>query len=294
MLTAGGIPPVAELWAVVWRGRDGFVPRVEKAVVPLAETELATDRVALSNEVAELTPGRAAGRIGGIGWNLSITDELAPLPHFAREWMYRASFPRKKVVTGSPRAVLDGRLEVDGATVDVDGWVGHRNHNWGSEHALVYAYGGCNLWDGGQRVTVEGFTARVRLAGPVVSPWTTMVTGLDGDAPLGTGTVTGALRSAGRLAWPRWAASAPTADGGRAVLTMTMNPDHAAGLRYLHPDGDVSYCYNVKDARTVLRLDGRRLTSSCGELEFLYPDPVPGIPLHGQDSLAGLRAAVGA
>lgn len=293
VLTAPMIPPVVEIWAVIWLTRDGFVPRVEKAVLPLEETDLATDRVALDCAVARLEPGRVTGSVGGVAWDLDVTDHLPPLRHFARDWMYAGGFPRKKVVTGSPRAVLDGSLTVDGQRVPVAGWVGHRNHNWGTEHALRYAYGGCNLWPGGERLTVEGFTAKIRLAGPLVSPWVTMVTGSDGGRTLGTGTLTGAARSAGRVAWPRWAATAPTAGRDRIRLGMQLDPAHAAGLRYLHPDGAVSYCYNVKDARTVLDLDGRRLTSGWGELEFLFPEPVPGIRLHGESSLPALRAAAG-
>jgi hypothetical protein len=70
---------------------------------------------------------------------------------------------------------------------------------------------------------------------------------------------------------------------------MRLDPARAAGLRYLHPDGTVSYCYNVKDADTRLVLGTVSYRSRAGELEFLFPDPVPGIPLHGESSVDQLR-----
>ncbi len=206
--------------------------------------------------------------------------------------MYEAGFPKKKVVTGSPRAVFDGSFRIGDDTVEVDGWVGHRNHNWGSEHALRYAYGGCNLWDDGSDLTVEGFTAQVRLPAGLTSPWTTLLGGLDHGTPYGYGTLLGAVRSAGRVDWPVWVASAPTR-GPRVQLRMELDPVHTAGLRYLHPDGTVSYCYNAKDADVVLRRGGQRLRSRLGELEFLFPDPVPGIPLHGESSAEEMLASLG-
>ncbi|MEZ4239583.1 MAG: hypothetical protein R3F59_26190 [Myxococcota bacterium] len=61
---------------------------------------------------------------------------------------------------------------------------------------------------------------------------------------------------------------------------MTADPAGYAGLRYDHPDGRQSACYNTKFARVVWDVGGERFTSSCGELEVLQPEPASGVPLH--------------
>jgi len=284
-------PAVAEFWAVLWRA-DGS-PRVWKRSVDLGAVTLSSDRVEIVSESVRLDPDRAQGSLGDgegeISWHLAMRHELPPLRHFDADWMYEAGFPRKKLVTGSPRTLFDGYFVVDGERISVDAWVGHRNHNWGTEHAHRYAYGGCNLWEDGSDLTVEGFTVQVRLAGPVRSPWLTMVNGLERGARYGAGSVAASLRSLGEVSWPEWKASVPCPDGRRARLRMRLDPARAAGLRYLHPDGTVSYCYNVKDADTRLVLGTVSYRSRAGELEFLFPDPVPGIPLHGESSVDQLR-----
>ena len=63
-----------------------------------------------------------------------------------------------------------------------------------------------------------------------------------------------------------------------------------AGLRYAHPDGRESYCYNTKSADVALTAGGRTYTSRQGELEVLFPEPLDGVPLHptpGWDPGAG-------
>jgi hypothetical protein len=61
---------------------------------------------------------------------------------------------------------------------------------------------------------------------------------------------------------------------------MTTDPSAYAGLRYAHPDGRESYCYNTKFADVSWTVDGERYTSRQGELEVLYPERLPGIEVH--------------
>lgn len=290
-----GFPAVAEFWCVLWLAEDAWRPQVWKQVVPLGSVRLADDRVAMEAATVSLRPDRAAGELPGapgVSWDLAIEDRLPPLRHFGPDWMYERSFPRKKLVTGSPRAVFTGRFVVGDRTIDVDGWVGHRNHNWGTEHAERYAYGSCSLWDDGVDLTVEGFTVQVRLVGSIRSPWITLVRGLRDGSPYGAGSLYGMLRNSGAVDWPDWTAWT----GGRRErirLEMALDPGHTAGLRYLHPDGRLSYCYNSKDAMVDLLLGGERHRSHAGELEFLFPEPIEGIALHGEATTEEIADAVG-
>jgi len=288
-------PPVAELWCVVWLADDGWRPQVWKRVVPFESVTLGRDVVSLDVGPVSLGPGRAVGELPGdppVSWDLRWQDTLPPYRHFDDDWMYERPFPRKKLVTGSPRAVFAGAIDVGGRRVSVDGWVGHRNHNWGTEHAFRYSYGACNLWHDAEDLTLEGFTVQVKVAGPLRTPWLTGVGGLDRGERYGVGSLRGMFASAGRVRWPAWAGFVPERRGAPLHVRMELDPSHAVGLRYLHPDGQVSYCYNAKDATVVLTRGGHRSTSTAGELEFLFPAPIDGIPLHGEGTLDELAASV--
>ena len=52
------------------------------------------------------------------------------------------------------------------------------------------------------------------------------------------------------------------------------------GLRYAHPDGTESFCYNTKFADVRWRVDQEEHSSQMGELEVLLPSPCAGVPLH--------------
>jgi hypothetical protein len=94
--------------------------------------------------------------------------------------------------------------------------------------------------------------------------------------------------STARVDFPTW--SCTYRHGASTVRARwTLDPEDVAGLRYLHPDGRVSYCYNTKFASLELHLERdaarERAVSRLAELEFLTPSPIPGIPLHGEDLL---------
>ncbi len=271
----------AEFWVVLFeRGRPPLVARRD---VDLAGVSLDAERIRIEGPGIALHPGRAVGEIAGLRWNLAMSGGLPPLHHLPHDWMYRAGFPKKKILTPAPNLVFDGAFEAGGRAWRVEGWRGLRGHNWGTEHAHAYAYGNCNLWDDGDpRRTVDGFTARIRL-GPLRSPWLSalLVRRPDRDRTgigrwLGAGAVEpGEPRDPGEAL--RWTV------GWKGVrLAMRAPPSAFAGLRYAHPDGRESCCYNTKFAEVRLEVDGAGgpWTSRAGELEILLPGPLPGLPLH--------------
>ena len=192
--------------------------------------------------------------------------------------MYAGGFPKKKLLTPAPNLTFDGSLAFGGERWEIEGWVGLRGHNWGTEHAHSYAYGAVNLWDdgpAGRDRVVEGFSAQIKL-GARKSPWLTAVVGRDPDVRRNR------LRhwlGAGSVELDRWSARWRRPRNG-AWLQMTADPRSYAGLRYDHPDGRQSYCYNTKFADVRWAVGDRRFTSRCGELEVLLPTPDPQIPLH--------------
>lgn len=290
--TDGAHPRFGELWVVSWRG-PGQRPVVVKQVV--AEPDISSDRDRLSLDMggATLRPDKSAGAVEGgghrIAWDLELGEGDSPLFHFPSALLYRLPFPKKKVLTPRPRQHFHGHLIVDDQRVPVERWVGLRGHNWGSEHAHSYAYGNANLWEQPGEVTFDAFSVRI-LLGPALSPWLSAGVLRLAKSELRYNDPRRWINRSTSVDFPNWSCTFRHRDGD-ARTRWSLDPEDVAGLRYLHPDGRVSYCYNTKYAQLELELErqGRRdrRRSHLAELEFLSPTPIPGIPLHGDDLLPG-------
>lgn len=266
---------VAELW-LGWFER-GEAPRVYKREVPWSAVQASPAAIAFQAGPISLTPTRARGSLADTTWDLALSGGGAPLFHLPYPAMYTGPFPKKKALTPAPNLRFDGELRLGERRVAVEGWIGLRGHNWGREHAFSYAYGSVNLWDDGDPDrAVDGFSARILLGGRP-SPWLTAVVGRHPDLARNR------LRhwlGAGSVSPDRWRVDWPGPHRVRASLTLSTDPATYAGLRYVHPDGHESYCYNTKFADVAWTVGRATHTSRCGELEVLYPEPLPGVPLH--------------
>ncbi|HJZ83834.1 MAG TPA: hypothetical protein VKN99_01635 [Polyangia bacterium] len=282
LVDAGG-GGIGEFWLILFR--RGAAARVWKREVPLLKLDIPTHRLALRGDHFDFDPEHAKGSIGEASWQLKLSGGMAPLFHLGTARFYEASIPRKKLLTPAPNLRFDGALTVGSETIAVDGWIGLRGHNWGSEHAFSYAYGNCNLWDDGALDrTFDGFTARVRV-GPLTTPWLSALVyrGPDGEH----------LRNRIMDHFNTGAVVKPTLWQLRyddLALSMEGETPLYVGLRYRHPNGRECYCYNTKFARVRLVVGARTYVSSSGEHEVLFPEPLPDIRLHptpGWDAGAG-------
>ena len=280
-------PAMLELWCVLF-DQDRGAPRALKQMVPMSKIETGSDKLRIEGDQILLTDRQTKTKVNdksgtSASWDLKLTPKAAPLYHLPYAKMYTAGFPKKKPITPVPRLKFDGKLDFDGESVEIKNWIGIRGHNWGTEHAYCYAYGNCNLFREDESALVDMYTAKIRL-GPVKSPW------LSG----------GVLRIAGKqqnfnglrhlvtrdavVDLPEWRVTLK--DKGKSLETVwRLDPAQTIGLRYLHPDGKVSFCYNTKFADLRIRRGALELTSDQAELEFLYAEPIPGIPLYGEELL---------
>ena len=277
---------------MTWDG-PGRAPLVVKQVHPAGAFSTGTHDLSIDGAGVHLDPARATGRVTDgrheIEWDLTLEGGGAPLFHFPYERLYTARLPRKKLLTPAPTLAFQGTLTVDGERREVASWRGLRGHNWGSEHAFAYAYGNCNTWDcppgeSAPELVIDGFSVKIRL-GPVKSPWLSLAVGRRGDRELAWNRLGGWWSRRSRVRFPCWDLELES-EGRSLSSRWRADPADLAGLRYFHPDGRVSYCYNTKYAAldvTIRDRDGAtlRATSHAAELEFLYPEPLPGLPLAG-------------
>jgi hypothetical protein len=167
-----GVEPNASIWFVLF-DREAEGPRATKVTVPAAELSAPAGSW-IRVDGAEIGPGRARGGVDTeavkASWELTFTGDAEPCKYLPSDRLYETRLPKTKFVAPFPDARFDGRLEVDGETIDLSGWPGMIGHNWGSEHAERWVWlEGTGFADSPDTYFDAG-AARIKL-GPWTTPW---------------------------------------------------------------------------------------------------------------------------
>jgi hypothetical protein len=272
---------IGELWAVAFDGEAGE-HAVAKDVYPLAECHFGSDEFAVRVGTAELGPGRLTGSAGAIGWDLRYDGDEPPLLLLPPR-LYSAGFPKAKSLVPLPLARYDGTYRVADRTVQVEGWLGSQNHNWGSRHTDRYAFGQVAGFDGDPDAFLEVATAKATIAGPLRAPWvTTLVLRCDGEEHSVVG-LRQAVRACASYGYFHWD-FATRGDGVQITGRITAERQAFVGLRYGNPPGGTKYCLNTKIASAEVTLTRRgrtrRLrTADRALFELLTDDSDHGVPM---------------
>ncbi|HEY2772822.1 MAG TPA: hypothetical protein VGK20_02090 [Candidatus Binatia bacterium] len=246
---------VGELWAIFFDKERARTTAV-KEVVPLAACSFSTEGLDVRIAGATLDTRRADGSAASHGhqvrWSLDHGDAMAPLLLLPRE-AYERGLPRAKALVGSPNARLDGSLVVDGEVIDVDGWRGSQNHNWGSRHTDSYAWGQVAGFDDAPDVFLECATAQVRV-GPVWTPRLSFVVVRAGGLEIARRRFVTALRARGEWSFFEWKlrSSGPS---GSIDVAIRAPREAFAGLAYANPPGGTKTCLNTKLAACTLSVE---------------------------------------
>ncbi|HEY8082459.1 MAG TPA: hypothetical protein VIE64_02735 [Solirubrobacterales bacterium] len=167
-----GAEPNASIWFVLF-DRDAPGPRATKVTVPAAELSTPPGSWIGVGD-AEIGPGRAEGSIGTealtASWDFTFGGDAEPCKYLPADWLYEARVPRTKFVAPYPDARFDGRLEIDGETIELSDWPGMIGHNWGSEHAERWVWLEGTGFDGSAETYFDAGAARIKL-GPWTTPW---------------------------------------------------------------------------------------------------------------------------
>ena len=248
---------VGERWAM-WFDGEARTVRAAKDVLPFAQCRF--DPRSLSATVGDATLD-AAGLTGSasvhgctIDWALRYRSPEPPLLPLPR-WLYGGHFPT--LLVGSPMAVFDGEVRVDGEAHAIDGWVGSQSHNWGARQTDQYAWGQVAGFDDAPGSFLEAFTARAK-AGPVRTPWTTFIVLRHLGEEFAFNSLRTAFRAEARYGFFAW--DFASRQGDVAIEGRMEAPiDAFVGLPYDNPPGGRKTCLNSKIARctVTLRRPGR-------------------------------------
>lgn len=252
-----------ELWAIYF-GPDAPVTGYER--FPIADCSFAHTGLQTQIGSAVLGANHASGACaseaaGNLFWELTFDPiDATPLLLLA-ERFYKLPFPRAKSLVLNPRLRLLGHLCVGQERIDVSGWVGSLNHNWGREHTNRYAWGQVVEFDGADNLFLEVSTAKVKL-GPTSTPWLTPLVVRRGDEEFRFSTLAQAVRNHGNYGataeglpgdtrMPRWVFKASRGRGKKRIEvagSISAPRESFATLRYRDPAGPDKQCLNTKVA----------------------------------------------
>jgi hypothetical protein len=236
-----GAPPSGSLWFTLFEPGG---PRAAKLTVP-GPSAGGGDWLRVGD--ARIFPEGAIGSIGEeIAWQLALEGADEPLFHLPVAWLYRAPLPRTKLLSPAPAARFSGHLNVDGRTIDVDGWRGMAGHNWGAQHAerWIWLHG---LTEDGD--WLDAAIGRVKV-GPATTPWV----------------ANGALSIAGdrhvlrRVQVTEYPTSCTFTLSGRALEvrgTVEAPAERFVGWLYADPDGSEHHAVNCSIADMRLQVSRR-------------------------------------
>ncbi len=167
-----GAEPNASIWFVLF-DRDAEGPRATKVTVPAAELSAPAGSW-IRVDGAEIGPGRAAGAVDTdavkASWDLAFSGDVEPCKYLPSDRLYETRLPKTKFVAPYPNARFDGRLEIDGETIELSGWPGMIGHNWGTEHAERWVWLEGTGFEGSPSTYFDAGAARIAL-GPWTTPW---------------------------------------------------------------------------------------------------------------------------
>jgi hypothetical protein len=299
---AAGRPeaPRATLWAAAFDVAATPPVRAVKSILPIGHFDAGSgDRFAIRLGDAELTHGRATGRVAGgdgtIAWDLAFVPAAAPVERGPR-WLERLPLPTR-VTHAHGDARFSGWVEVDGVRHAVAMLPGLQKHIWGSRRVEELFWIHVPAFDEDPGATLEATAVRVHrtLARGVAAPSVASIWLRSGGAEhgwwRGAGLLTSRVEPGGPGELQFRAASSTRRVEGRAWC----DPKTLAGWVYRDPSGvdlhvaqsDVASCHlSVQHRRHVLASWSRptRLTvRHAAAVEFHHPEPLPGVRYLGWD-----------
>lgn len=257
---------LGELWCVFFNGETNQqIPM--KQEYPLSDCLFDTSSFDVRVGTAALGPRSLRGAIENkrhsLAWELSYDGDSAPLLLLPLA-LYEGRFPAAKSLVSMPMACFNGSLWVDGEKVDITQWVGSQNHNWGTRHTDLYAWGQVAGFDNYPDSFLEVATARLKM-GPIWTPPITLIVLRHENKEYVLTEMFQALRAQGRFRYFNWDFKSGTASV--EIEGQITAPGHAfVGLNYYNPPGGSKHCLNSKIASCKLHLKDK-ITGTVDTLE---------------------------
>ncbi len=275
---------LGELWAIYFNGETNKHVAAKKEV-PFRQCTFSSTEFFVEIDGAQLRPGELHGVVSAkdssLAWDLTFNGNTHPLLLLPLQ-LYQTRLPAAKSLVSAPLATFNGSLSVNGETVEVVNWVGSQNHNWGSKHTDLYAWGQVAGFDTHPQSFLEVATARLKI-GPLWTPYMTLLVLRHNGKTFALNSLIQSLRAKGSFEYFSWNFRSETKE---IALEGSISASREAfvGLNYYNPPGGNKYCLNTKIASCQLKLKDKRtgkeellVTSSRAAFEILTGDRNHGI-----------------
>jgi len=275
---------LGELWAIYFNGETNHHIAV-KQEVPFKQCTFSSTAFFVEIDRAQLKPGElhgvASAKDRSLAWDLTFDGNAKPLLLLPFK-LYETKLPAAKSLVSAPMATFNGSLTVNGETVEVVDWVGSQNHNWGSKHTDLYAWGQVAGFDSHPQSLLEVATARLKI-GPLWTPYMTLVVLRHEGKEFALNSLFQSLRAKGSFEYFSWDFKSETKEIGLEG-SISAPQEAFVGLNYYNPPGGNKYCLNTNIASCQLILKDRRtgkeeilVTSSRAAFEILTDDRNHGV-----------------
>jgi hypothetical protein len=256
LLPNAGVP-VADVWVMTF-DPDGAGNRALKVPHPIDQCQFGYDnwtgRIGQTTIDDHTASGGITTKRRSARWDLRIGPGTEQPVKLLTDRGYRARFPTAKTMVRHPLARFEGSLDLDDDHVDVDGWTGSVNHNWGRRHTPAYAFGQVCGFDDAPATTLEIVTARAGV-GPVRLPAATLLVLRHAGDEFAVRSIPATRRTHGEYVPFNWTFGARIGD-----LTLegeiAAEPREVIGLTYTDTNGESKYCYNSAVATCRIQLSG--------------------------------------
>jgi hypothetical protein len=249
---------IGELWAVYFDAEKGSNIAVKKEV-PFGQCSFSPSSLDVKIGDATLNSaslsGSASAKQHTISWELNYAGDGKPLFLLPLS-MYSGKFPKAKSVVPLPMCKFQGKLTVDGNTVAVKDWVGSQNHNWGSKHTDLYAWGQAAGFDNSPDTFLEVATARLKM-GPIWTPAITPIVLRHRGEEFALNSLTQTILAHGHFTCFDWHFGSENDIAGIAGRIWA-DRSRFVGLNYYNPPGGNKHCLNTKLASCNLRITYRQ------------------------------------
>ena len=262
LLPTAGVP-VADAWVMLF-DPDGSGNRALKKSYPIDQSDYKYDTWTARIGATTIDDRKACGSVTVAGrsarWDLRITPGDERMVKLLTDRGYKTKFPTAKTMVRHPLARFDGSLELDDVRVQVDGWTGSVNHNWGRRHTPAYAFGQVCGFDEAPESSLEVVTAHAAI-GPISLPAATLFVLRHGGREVAVRSVLGTRHTRGDYRQFSWSFGARV-DGVTLDGEISARPTDFIGLTYTDTDGESKYCYNSAIATCRIQLSGSGVTTS--------------------------------
>ena len=275
---------LGELWTIYFNGETNNHNAI-KQEVPFRQCTFSSTTFFVEIDSAQLKPGELHGGISAkdrsFAWDLTFDVSAKPLLLLPFN-LYETKLPSAKSLVSAPMATFNGSLTVNGETVEVVDWVGSQNHNWGSKHTDLYAWGQVAGFDSHPQSFLEVATARLKI-GPLWTPYMTLVVLRHDGQEFALNSLFQSLRAKGSFEYFSWNFKSETNEFSLEG-SISAPPEAFVGLNYYNPPGGTKHCLNTKIAFCQLILKDKRtgkqeilVTNNRAAFEILTDDRNHGV-----------------